>query len=371
MSVVATAAGRLEGLTEGPLRVFRGIPYAAPPVGALRWRAPAPVQPWAGIRPATAFGPACLQKPARQEPERSLQNGPQSEDCLSLNVWAPAKAGTAPAPVMVWIHGGSFRFGSGSLSVYDGSELAKRGVIVVTLNYRLGLFGTFAHPTLHAEDQANNRPGGNFGLLDAIAALRWVKDNIAAFGDDPAAVTLFGESAGGASVAYLMESPLAEGLFQRAIVESGGLSLPEYSRAKAETVATNLAAQLGAQDAAALRAVPAAAIRDADTGIADTMPFIDSTVVPDKMRAAFEAGRIQHVPLLIGSNDAEAGFFGPGYWQGLPREVSDAAWARLRPLCIGYGKGSDDACAEQVASEQFAGVVSRAVDRRATVTPSL
>lgn len=360
--VVTTQGGRLEGVTEGGLRIFRGIPYAAPPVGLLRWRPPQTALPWPGVRPAVASGPACPQKVARQEPERSLRNTAQSEDCLTLNIWAPDRPDGATLPVMVWIHGGSFRFGSGSLPLYDGSALARRGVVVVTINYRLGLFGTFAHPALRSTDG----PDGNYGLLDVIAALRWVKDNIAGFGGDPGAVTLFGESAGGASVAYLMASPLADGLFARAIIQSGGLSLPEYGRDQAAATALGIARQLGAADAASLRALPADALRDADTAPADTMPFIDGTVVRDRMRAAFEAGRVRHVPLLIGSNDAEAGFFGPSYWQDLPREAGPDIWARLQRSCFGYGAGGEDACAEQVASERFAGMNSRAMARGAS-----
>jgi para-nitrobenzyl esterase len=363
MPIVTTQAGQLRGTREGPLAVFRGIPYAAPPVGERRWRAPTATAGWAGVRDATAFGPACLQKVAGQEPERSLKDGPQGEDCLTLNVWAPADAARkAPLPVMVWIHGGSFRFGAGSLASYDGSELAKRGVIVVTINYRLGLFGTFAHPALARSDE----PGGNYGLLDAIAALHWVRDNIAGFGGDPRAVTLFGESAGGVSVGYLLASPLAKGLFHRAIMESGGLSLPEYSRPQAEGIAEKAAGSWHAQTADALRAVSATAIRDTDTASADIMPFVDGTIVREKARAAFESGRIQHVPLLIGYNDAEAGFFGARYWQSLPGEVDADAWRTLRGRCFGYGSKDDGACAEQVASERFAGVNTRAMQRGAS-----
>jgi len=362
MPTITTQAGQLRGSREGSLNVFRGVPYAAPPVGELRWRAPTPTPAWTGVRDATAFGAACLQKVARQEPERSLKDAAQSEDCLTLNIWTPSDAQhTGPLPVMVWIHGGSFRFGAGSLASYDGSELAKRGVIVVTINYRLGLFGTFAHPSL-AQD---GEPGGNYGLLDAIAALRWVQSNIAELGGYPHAVTLFGESAGGVSVGYLMASPLAAGLFRGAIIQSGGLSLPEYSRSNAEGIAANVAGVLGAKTAAELRALPASTVRDAETAPADTMPFVDGTIVREKMRTAFEAGRIAAIPLLIGSNSAEAGFFGPQYWQALPAQLGER-WSALRRHCFGYGTKDDDACAEQIASEMFAGVNTRALSRGAS-----
>ncbi|MCQ4158422.1 carboxylesterase family protein [Roseomonas sp. GC11] len=358
--VVTTPAGALRGTVEDGVRVFRGIPYAAPPVGALRWRAPQPAQPWEGVRDASRSGPACLQKMAAQEPERSLKDGPQGEDCLTLNIWLPPQA-EGPLPVMVWIHGGSFRFGAGSLALYDGAHLARQGVAVVTLNYRLGLFGTFAHPALAEPGE----PGGNYGLLDAIAALRWVRENIAAFGGDPGTVTLFGESAGGVSVGYLMASPLARGLFHRAIMQSGGLDLPEYDRPQAEAVAQRLATAWGAADAAALRALPATALRDAPTSAAETMPFLDGAVVPARARDAFEAGQAAPVPLLTGSNDAEAGFFPPPFWRGLPAELGAERWAKLRPLCFGHGAASEDACAGQLASERFAGVNNRRLMRGA------
>lgn len=361
--IVTTQAGRIEGTREGPLAVFRGIPYAAAPIGALRWRVPAPMPAWSGVRPAHAFGAACPQKAGRPGMADAQAVAPQNEDCLFLNVWAPADAAArGPLPTMVWVHGGAFRAGAGSLPAYNGGDLANRGAIVVTINYRLGLFGTFAHPAV----QAAGEPGGNYGLLDTIAALRWVQDNVAAFGGDPRQVTLFGESAGGGTVGYLMASPLADGLFQRAIIQSGGLSLPEYPRDKAAGVAEKLAATLGVTGAEALRALPAEALRDADTTPADTMPFIDGAIVREKARAAFTAGRVRHVPLLIGSNDAEAGFFGSRYWQSLPGDIGADKWQALRQHCFGYGSKGEDACAEQVASELFAGVNTRAFARGAS-----
>jgi para-nitrobenzyl esterase len=319
---------------------------------------------WSGVRPATSFGAACLQKTGRPGAAADSSPMPQSEDCLFLNVWAPADAtAKGPLPVMVWVHGGAFRAGAGSLPIYHGHELARRGVIVVTVNYRLGLFGTFGHPAL----KTNGEPDGNYGLLDVIAALRWVRGNIAAFGGNPDAVTLFGESAGGVTVGYLMASPLAAGLFQRAIIQSGGLSLPEYSRDQAEAAAEKVAGCLGVTTAQELRALSAEALRDAEIAPADTMPFIDGVIVPEKARSAFEGGRIQHLPLLIGSNDAEAGFFGARYWQSLPAEVGVESWELLRACCFGFGSKDEDARAEQVASELFAGVNTRALARGASI----
>jgi para-nitrobenzyl esterase len=207
------AQGALSGTSEGTISEFKGIPFAAPPVGALRWRAPQPASGWQGTRDASAFGPIC---PQPNLPGRLVL--PQSEDCLSLNVWTPNSAPGAKLPVMVWIYGGSFVSGGSAFPIYDGVELAQHGVVVVTLNYRLGWLGFFNHPALAA---ANPGESGNFGLLDQIAALQWVQKNIAAFGGDPANVTIFGESAGGMSVNDLTVSPAARGLFAKAISESG------------------------------------------------------------------------------------------------------------------------------------------------------
>lgn len=358
---VQTDSGWIEGTDNGSVRTFFGIPYAQPPVGPLRWRAPQPAHPWQGIRQANAFGPACLQKVAAQEPERSLKDFPQSEDCLSLNIWVPSATHTGPLPVMVWIHGGSFRFGAGSLGLYSGADLARQGIIVVTLNYRLGLFGTFAHPALHRPDE----PGGNYGLMDVIAALQWVQHNISAFGGNPGAVTLAGESAGGVSVSYLMASPLARHLFQQAIMESGGLSLPEYSKDRAEDIAQDIARRLHAQDAGSLRALPADAIRNVATSPAETMPFIDGKIITAPAHTSFTEGHIPQIPLLIGNNTAEAGFFGPRYWQNLPADLGTSRWQKLSVRCFDYGSQGDDACKEQVASEWFAGANGRILARGA------
>ena len=197
---------------------WKGVPFAAPPVGDLRWRAPRPAPAWDGVRQASAYANDCMQQPF---PSDAAPLGtPPAEDCLYLNVWAPEKPAAAKLPVMVWIHGGGFVNGGSSPAVYDGSHFARRGVVFVSFNYRLGRFGFFAHPALTQE--AAGGPLGNYGYLDQIAALRWVQKNVAAFGGDPGNVTLFGESAGGGSVNTLMISPLAKGLFHKAIVQSGG-----------------------------------------------------------------------------------------------------------------------------------------------------
>ena len=225
--VVEIAQGRLEGVRREGLTVFKGIAYAASPVDDLRWREPGPAPAWDGTRTAEAFGPACIQ-PAI--PPTSLYFDPPhatSEDCLTLNVWAPARA--QEAPVIVWIHGGSLRIGGSAQPMYDGAALARRGVVLVSINYRLGVLGWLAHPELTAESP--RQASGNYGLLDQIAALRWVQENIEAFGGDPDNVTVMGESAGALSVTYLMSSPLASGLFDKAIAQSPNIrAVPELSR---------------------------------------------------------------------------------------------------------------------------------------------
>jgi len=211
---VKVAQGTLHGAVAGQVTAFKGVPFAAPPVGDLRWRPPQAPKSWTGVREATAYGHQCMQMRNVQTPID------QDEDCLTLNVWTPAGARPgAKLPVMVWIHGGSFTGGSGANAIYDGTHFAERGVVLVTVNYRLGRLGFFAHPALSAEQPG--QPLGSYGIMDQIAALKWVKANIAAFGGDPANVTAFGESAGGIAINFLMTSPQAKGLFQKAISESG------------------------------------------------------------------------------------------------------------------------------------------------------
>ncbi len=226
------------------VRVFKGIPFAAPPVGDLRWKAPKAPASWTGTRSGDKFGPECMQRRGRGS-ETSM-----GEDCLYLNVYTAAKTARAHEPVMVWIHGGAFTSGAGSL--YDGEALAQKGVVVVTINYRLGVFGFLAHPELTKESDRN--ASGNYALLDQISALEWVKKNIAAFGGDPKRVTIFGESAGSWSVNYLMATPLAKGLFERAIGESGGEFAPARKLSEAEKAGEKFASAAGADSIAALRA---------------------------------------------------------------------------------------------------------------------
>lgn len=306
--VVDTSAGRVQGLKAGALNVFRGIPYAAPPVGALRWKAPIAKPAWSGIRQAVEFGPACLQPKPRLSNIYQGKPVPMSEDCLTLNVWAPRDARNAP--VFVWIYGGALWGGSNRDPLYDGAHLAERGVVVVSINYRLGPLGWLALPALSAESPSGI--SGNYGLLDQIAALRWVKENIGAFGGDSANITIAGESAGGLSVMYLMASPQARGLFAKAIAESAYMiSMPELKKTRhgmpaAEEGGTRLAAALHAPDLAALRAMDAGKLTEA-AAAAGFAPWVtvDGHLVPDQLVDIFEKGEQARVPLLAGFNSGE------------------------------------------------------------------
>lgn len=263
--VVGTTAGAVRGTAEEGLSVFRGIPYAQAPTGNLRWADPRPARPWRGVKDATRFSLPCAQAPSAAfgpyTPEFLVQ-GKTSEDCLYLNVWAPRPAGRKP--VYVYIHGGGFGTGAGSLPVYDGAGLARRGVVVVTINYRLGIFGFLAHPALTAESKLHT--SGNYGILDMIEALRWVKANIARFGGDPRNVTIAGQSAGAAAVNDLILSPPARGLFAKAIAESGsGMGINMFNHAEAERYGVAMADRLGARSVADLRRLGAAELNRATT----------------------------------------------------------------------------------------------------------
>jgi para-nitrobenzyl esterase len=253
--------------TDPSIRVYKGVPFAAPPVGDLRWKAPQPPGPWTGVRPADKFSPACTQNLAGSRlpwTEEYMHQGEQSEDCLYLNIWTGAKSQDEKRPVMVYIYGGGFTEGSNAVAVYDGEALARKGVVQVGINYRLGPLGFLAHPELTKESE--HRSSGNYGLLDQVAALRWVHDNIAVFGGDPEQVTIFGQSAGAMSVAYLMQSPLAEGLFARAVIQSGpGLFSPGTGNSgnsleNGEQAGVKFAEAKGAASIADLRAMPAEAL---------------------------------------------------------------------------------------------------------------
>jgi para-nitrobenzyl esterase len=307
--IVKSSAGTLEGRLEGSLKVFTGVPYAEPPVGPARWKPPAPMPPWAGVRKATGFGPVCFQPVRNPSGMYDLDPMPAlSEDCLTLNIWAPATARNAP--VFFWIYGGSLTIGASSDPVYDGASLAARGIVVVSINYRLGVLGWLAHPELSQESPAG--VSGNYGLLDQIEALQWVRRNIRDFGGDPSNVTIAGESAGALSVMYLMAAPSARGLFTRAIAESAYMiSTPElkqrsHGSESAEESGTRLAAALHAPNIAALRAMDARALITAAPG-AGFAPFgtIDGHVLPRQLVDVFDKGEQAPVQILTGFNSGE------------------------------------------------------------------
>jgi para-nitrobenzyl esterase len=325
---------------------YRGIPYAAPPTGPLRWLPPQPVTPWTAPRRCDTFGPVCLQ------PDYA---GAMSEDCLYLNVWTPARSVGERLPVMVWIHGGAFTFGSGSDELYDGAVLADKGVVVVTFNYRLGVLGFLAHPSLSAESP--HQVSGNYGLLDQVAALSWVQRNIAQFGGDPHRVTIFGQSAGASGVSLLLVSPLAQGLFHTAIAESPAvvgclrpLRHEQVGVVPAETVGVRLAEELGlapaSEMASALRQVPWNRLTIAADALEKSLgvevlhlvccPTVDGRVIPDHPVKLFREGRRHPVPLLTGVTANESTIFLP--WL-MPHFRSPEAYRQH--LNATFGKNAD------------------------------
>lgn len=305
--VVDMPAGVVRGIRDGDVEVFRAIPYALPPVGERRWRPPVPMPRWTAVRQAEQVGVACMQPAMAAGP---YNRGPQtmSEDCLTLDITAPANA--RKAPVMVWIHGGTLIWGTAHSRMYDGREFARRGVILVSINYRLGVLGYLAHPELSAESA--DKVSGNYGLLDQVAALRWVRENVAAFGGDPENVTIFGESAGALSVEYLLASPSARGLFDKAIVQSGYLfTMPElrdarYEEFSAEAIGSWLGGKLAAPGVAELRAMDARKLVDG-AAAAGYAPFgtIDGKILPRQLVDTFDRGEQAPAPLLAGFTSGE------------------------------------------------------------------
>jgi para-nitrobenzyl esterase len=307
--------GSVQGVIHDTVTSFKGIPYATPPVGELRWREPKPPKPWQGTRRADQFSAACSQ--AKTGPfgpwsaeyiARNAMEGGSSEDCLYVNVWTAAAHSGEKRPVLVWIYGGGFNSGSGDVPVYDGEGLASKGVVMVSFNYRVGVFGFLAHPELTRESVHN--ASGNYALLDMIAALKWVQKNIAAFGGDPRNVTIAGQSAGAFAVNYLMASPLAKGLFERAIAESGGAFIGAQSLQEAETAGGKLAETLGAHSIAELRTRAAETLLR-PTGGYRASPIIDGYVVRAEVATIFAERRRNDVPLLTGWNADDGVSFGP------------------------------------------------------------
>jgi len=325
--VIETSYGKVEGAPvddgrspAGDVLAFRGVPYAAPPAGDLRWRPPRPPAAWDGVRPALESGAPCWQ---RISPDTSIWSRGEidrSEDCLYLDLWTAAD-GAGPRPVMVWFHGGSHEVGHGSSLIFDGSALARKGVVLVSINYRLGPFGFLAHEALTAESEHGS--SGNYGLLDKIAALRWVRDNAAAFGGDPERVTIFGQSAGSMSVCSLVASPLAAGLFHRAIGQSAGCFTPLESLEQAERRGMLLAGELGVgEDAAAAEAagaMRAASPEDVLAGSgssgwsAGAKIVVDGWYLPDRPSAIYARGEHNRVPMMVGfMGDESRALFAPG-----------------------------------------------------------
>jgi para-nitrobenzyl esterase len=315
------------GLKPG-VRVYKGIPFAAPPVGNLRWRAPRPPAHWTGVRNGDRFAPICPQKTDDPQSVYFLDPGPQTidEDCLYLNVWTAARAASDKRPVMVWIFGGGFDHGSGTEKYYWGDDLANKGAVVVTFNYRVGALGFLAHPELTRESDRN--ASGNYGLMDQIAALEWVQRNIAAFGGDPKRVTIFGQSAGGSSAGQLMVSPPAKGLFHRAIGQSGGVGQGGRKLADAEQAGVAFAGSLGAKSLSELRAKSVEQIR---AGQGRFSPIVDGYVIPADPYTVFKAGKQNDVPVIAGSTANEGGV----------RRMSATSQDAVRQARTLYGENAD------------------------------
>jgi para-nitrobenzyl esterase len=351
---IAIEGGKISGLSLGEnkdIRTFKGIPYARPPVGPLRWKPPQPVETWKEVRQTTEYSPACLQPDL---PGMQMKHDKRSEDCLYLNVWTAAKSAREKRPVMVWIHGGGNVIGSANLSNPSGNDseaLARQGVVVVSINYRLGVFGYFAHPLLSKESQYN--VSGNYGLLDQIAALRWVQKNIKAFGGSPKNVTIFGQSAGATNVSYLTASPFAKGLFHRAIAESGSPLLNRLNRhlregwygmepmeKQGERITKNLGCSETADPLVALRGLSAEKLLEGSKAVMMGPgnlfnPVIDGWVLPDDIMTLFEQGEQSLVPLIAGSNADEMTVF-------IPKAPFDNVEAYNGFVRKTYGKFADD-----------------------------
>jgi para-nitrobenzyl esterase len=370
-TVTQIDSGAIEGVMHDSVIAFKGIPYAAPPVGALRWKAPQPAPKWAGVRQAKQYGNDCMQEPFPSD-AAPLGTKP-AEDCLVLNVWKPAHNAAKKLPVMVWIYGGGFVNGGSSPAVYDGSQFAKQEVILVSFNYRVGRFGFFAHPALTQE----NPDGvlGNYGFMDQIAALQWVKRNIDAFGGDPDNVTLFGESAGGFSVHTLLTTPLAKGLFQKAIIQSGGgrtsigggrylqktnaAGLPSAEEIGLRFAAKNHITGTDAKALDALRALSAETVTDGlnmmDMGNPTySGPFIDGKLVTAEPQDIYRAGAGMNVPLLVGATNMDIGFPPPA--KTMQDALAPFGQQRFAQAAAAYDPNNQhapQAVAQMLASDQL------------------
>jgi para-nitrobenzyl esterase len=355
---VEVTGGKVEGVVTNGIASFKGIPFAAPPVGDNRWRSPQPVVPWSGVKSANAIAPGCVQDTAFAA--RLGAPTAVSEDCLYLNIWTPAKTSRDKLPVMVWIYGGAFVGGATNWPLYDGTRFAEKGVVLVTIAYRVGVFGFLAHPELSRE---SGRGSGNYGLEDQIAALKWVRDNIGPFGGDPQRVTIFGESAGGISVSMLAASPEAKGLFQRAISESGGSLAPPRDTEGPGVPTLELAEQtgksfleaLGASDIKAARALPAEKVLAATrSGRRAFWPTLDGHVIVGDQYELYKAGRFNDTPVLIGTNSDEgAAFTGPKVTPEDYEKQIRGAYGEQADLILAANPHATDAQARTAAKNNF------------------
>jgi para-nitrobenzyl esterase len=353
-NVVQTNAGKISGTVSDDKRVhiFKGIPFAAPPVGVLRWKAPQPVKPWAGVKNCTAFAKSPIQAKPNEfgvyTREFLIKDEPLSEDCLYLNIWTGARSPIEKRPVMVWIYGGGFVSGGTNVPIYDGEAMAKKGVILVSIAYRVGILGFLAHPEL--TNESPNHASGNYGLMDMLAALKWVQKNIAAFGGDPNNVTIAGQSAGSMSVNSLVASPLGKGLFKKAIAESGANFIPNsfgtITLKQAEQDGVKTAEKLGAASLADLRKLPAEALLKQFGG----HPIVDGYVLPQSIGDIFAANKENQVPVLTGWN-ADDAFIGQlknaaDYKAAALQKYGDKAdmFLKLYP-----GSTDEEAAASQIA----------------------
>ena len=348
--------GQISGTAtaDGALRVYRGIPFAAPPVGELRWKAPQPVVPWTGVRKCEGFGPSPMQgSPSPFGPwsaEYLIPKEPISEDCLYLNVWTGAKNAREKRPVLVWIYGGGFNSGGAGVPIYDGEATARKGIVFVSFNYRVGPFGFLAHPELTKESGRN--ASGNYGLMDQIAALQWVKANIAQFGGDPANVTIAGQSAGSMSVNCLVASPLAKGLFNKAIAESGAAFMRfQTPLAEAEAQGVKFAQSLGAASLADLRAKSAEEILKKAGGMRG--PVVDGYLLPKSVAAIFSAKKQNPVALLTGWNEDEGVSFAPPKTAEAFRQQAEKQYGENAAAFLKHYPASTDA--EAALSQQRLG----------------
>jgi para-nitrobenzyl esterase len=356
---LTTPSGKLLGAVSqrsDAISVFKGIPYAIAPTGVRRWTYAEAHPGWKGVRDASRFSPACVQHPYPENSFFARSSEPNSEDCLYLNVWSSLPKGKN-APVMVWIHGGALTRGSGSGAPYDGTELAKKGVVLVTINYRLGVFGYMAHPELSAETASKN--SGNYGTSDQIQALHWIKDNIAAFGGDPNNVTIFGESAGSWSVNHLVASPEAKGLFHRAIGQSGGnfRKIPELKSGErsGESRGVALQSKLNLSSVAAMRQLDAQALLLADDG-RSYRAIVDGKIIPAQLYQLFEAGNFNQVPVMLGYNAEE------GTTLGALQAMPDSSAAYKAMLRQRFGQHADDVLALYPSTDVRGSVLALSAD---------